>query len=227
MRLILALLLFIPGFFINSPTVAAASHTVVIEGKESGLINITSDTFLECIDMMPGYKEEGMIHIENQTNRSFYVYLMAQKLTDDIEDDILNHLDLTVRHNQDIIYQGPVSEHDILADAIYLGEFKADTVTELQAQVYLDGEVLLKNFPEQYHEIEWKFVALRGKVTSEDTPSADVNQPSSPESGELDSIISIPNYPQTGYQSLGLMIGSIVIIIGLLLSISQYRKKNK
>lgn len=227
MRLILALLLFIPGFFINSLTVDAASHTVVIEGKESGLINITSHTFLECIDMMPGYKEEGMIHIENQTNRSFYVYLMAQKLTDNIEDDILNHLDLTVRHNQDIIYQGSVSEHDILTDAIYLGEFKADTVTELQAQVYLDGELSLKNFPEQYHEIEWKFVALRDKATSEDTPSEGVNQPSSPESGDLDSITFNPNHPQTGYQSLGLMIGSIVIVIGLLISIFQYRKKDK
>ena len=151
-------------FIIISGITVLADDTVpsnvILDGNANGIVFIPGDElFLENKDMLPGDTISRSMTIRNRRDDSYKLYLRAEKMTEDKEDDLFNVLSLKITYKGKIIYEGNASGIDGMSSNIDLGIFNPGDVKELQAQVNFD-----KNAGNEYKnkiaKVNWIFTAV-------------------------------------------------------------------
>ncbi|MGL4337733.1 MAG: sortase B protein-sorting domain-containing protein [Turicibacter sp.] len=182
--------------FIFSPVSILAATTlpsnVTLEGDASGLVTIPDNRFLEHLDMMPGDQESGIIEIKNSDKSSFELYLRAHRITEKQDYDLLDKIQLTVTHKDEVIYEGPVSGENGLDQEIYLGTIQPGESETLIAEIKLDGATTTSDYQNQIVQVNWIFSAQREGEQLKPTP--DKPNPDKPNS-------IFPQTPGTGDSS--------------------------
>lgn len=139
---------------------AQTPKNVSLEGNADGIVFFPdNELFLSGTDMIPGDKVSGEINIKNNYEQSFKLYMKAERITNEEENDLLKALDLKITYKDKIIYQGNAAGDDGLNNNIYLGEFKSGDITSLVAEVYLDGKKIDNKYQNKYGEVKWIFTA--------------------------------------------------------------------
>lgn len=163
-------------------------YNVKLEGNANGLVSIPDDSFLECMNMLPGDKASGTINIENNHDKPFDLYLRAERVTPKQEYDLLQKIELTVYYKDELIYAGPVSGEDGMVDNIYLGTFEPTDKANIQAYIELDGPSTGNEYRNKFAQVDWIFTALTedklpDNPDTEDRPPSTDDKPPSMEDG--------------------------------------------
>lgn len=139
---------------------AQTPKNVSLEGNANGIVFFPdNELFLSGTDMIPGDKVLGEISVKNNYEQAFKLYMKAERITDEEENDLLKALELKITYKDKIIYQGNAAGDDGLNNHIYLGEFRSGDTTSLAAEVYLDGKKIDNRYQNKYGEVKWIFTA--------------------------------------------------------------------
>ncbi|GAA0709104.1 hypothetical protein GCM10008904_19770 [Paraclostridium ghonii] len=215
---------------LNGYAIQKAPSNVILEGNVDGIITFPEKKFLECLNMMPGDKEYGVIDISSSHDKPFELYLRAERVTDKEEHDLLEKIDLKVTYKDKILYEGPVSGANGLEEDIYLGTFNKNESAKLLAEVELDGPGTTSEYQGKIFQVDWIFTAL---AQGEEKPDKPTNLDDKNNLGSsADTSVTEDNYnntvgvfgsPKTGDNSILIYIG--LFLISLILIIINRKKK--
>lgn len=132
--------------------------------------------FMSFTDMVPGGIYRDKLQIENNSGRDFRVYMQALPRTqDNLRDELLNLIQMTVWHNGKVLYQGNASGSSLVTDeglqqVVYLGRYDARSSGEITVQLEIGSDLSLDEtgvckYADLLTKIDWSFM-----VTELDSP---------------------------------------------------------
>ena len=189
-------------FQVNVLAVEDIPQNIKLVGDSEGIIFIPGEEpFLNKLDMLPGDSVQRELIIENKYDKSYELFLKAERVTAKEKFDLLNKLELQVIYNNKVIYEGPASGEDGLETNISLGSYNPGDKSSLVAIVKLDGKTIGNEYKNKLVQVDWIFTAVR-----KEEPQSEVDK-------ETTTFMNI----KTGdYKSIGTMvalIGSGVVAI--------------
>ncbi|RDY27416.1 hypothetical protein CHL78_009380 [Romboutsia weinsteinii] len=168
---------------------------VVLEGNAKGIIYLPGDeAFLLGENIAPGDKITRTLEIKNKYDKSYQLYLRAERVTPEEKYDLMKVINLKITYKDDVLYEGPVSGEDGMVESIDLGTYKPDTEQNLVATVEFDPSISKSNpsYWNKYAQVDWIFTAQAKEDDSTvDKPSNDTgssggsNSPQTGDSGML------------------------------------------
>lgn len=203
---------------IQGEALTKAPSNVILEGNANGLVSIPEDTFLEYLNMLPGDKENGIINIKNAYDKSFELYLRAERVSEKQDYDLLDKIQLKVTYKDNILYQGPVNGEQpevgtSMANNIYLGTFDPSDTRSITAEIELDGPSTTNEYRGKFAQVDWIFTAI---ATQDENIESDVD-------GDSNSSDKNPQPPKTGDTGIVLYI-AMALGGGTLLTIANKKK---
>lgn len=140
---------------------------VILEGNEEGLVFIPSDeAFLWKNNMLPGDTVKRTMIIRNDYDETYEIYMRAERVTTNQENDLFDKLQLTIEYDEQIIYKGLASgEANLLMDKnlvndISLGSVRPGESKILYAEVTLDGPSIGNEYKNKVAQVDWIFTAI-------------------------------------------------------------------
>lgn len=206
----LSLLLVVNVQGVLAQTLPSNVHLV---GDADGILFIPAEEgFLQKSNMLPGDSVERTMTIENKHEQPYTLYMRAERTTPKEEKyDLLTKLQLKITYKDEVIYEGPVSGENGLADDIELGVFQPGDEAKLHAVVTLDGPTTGHEYMNKNGEVDWIFTA-----TSED-PYIEPEEPVEPDKKPNDA-------PKTGDNSV---VSYAAVALGSLMLLVVVAKKNR
>lgn len=172
----LALLLVINSQGVLAQTLPSNVHLV---GDEDGILISLPEgetDFLYKEGMLPGDSVDREMFIENKYDRPYTLYIRAERITEKEQYDLLTKLNLKINYDGEIIYDGPVSGEDGMANDIELGTFQPGDKAELYAVVTLDGLSTGDEYMNKEGVVDWIFTA-----TNENSYPENPEEPQNPD----------------------------------------------
>lgn len=215
---------------LNGYAIQKAPSNVILEGNIDGIITFPEKKFLECLNMIPGDKEYGVIDISSSHDKPFELYLRAERVTDKEKHDLLEKIDLKVTYKDKILYEGPISGANGLEEDIYLGTFNKNESAKLLAEIELDGPTTTSEYQGKIFQVDWIFTALAQgeeksdkQINSQDKDNIDSSSNTIATEDSDNNEVGIFKSPKTGDNSILIYVG--LFFISLILIVINRKKR--
>lgn len=176
---------------------------------ESSLID--EDVFMKHADMVPGSSFTDELILENGTKTKYTLYFRVKpKKQSNDADEFLENIQMTIKLDDKVIYNGKATGLDYnndginLQDAILIGEIKPSKKLKMTVETSLSKDYDNTNYDELSY-IDWSFYAQYEDEVSE--------------------IVKSPNTMKNS-SSYTIVFSIIIILIGITLIINAIKKKN-
>lgn len=176
---------------------------------ESSLID--EDVFMKHTDMVPGSSFTDELILENGTKTKYTLYFQVKpKKQSNESDEFLENIQMTIKLDDKVIYDGKATGLDYnndginLQDAILIGEIKPSKKLKMTVETSLSKDYDNTNYDELSY-IDWSFYAQYEDEVSE--------------------IVKSPNTMKNS-SSYTIVFSIIIILIGITLIINAIKKKN-
>lgn len=176
---------------------------------ESSLID--EDVFMKHTDMVPGSSFTDELILENGTKTKYTLYFQVKpKKQSNDADEFLENIQMTIKLDDKVIYNGKATGLDYnndginLQDAILIGEIKPSKKLKMTVETSLSKDYDNTNYDELSY-IDWSFYAQYEDEVSE--------------------IVKSPNTMKNS-SSYTIVFSIIIILIGITLIINAIKKKN-
>ena len=176
---------------------------------ESSLID--EDVFMKHTDMVPGSSFTDELILENGTKTKYTLYFQVKpKKQSNEADEFLENIQMTIKLDDKVIYDGKATGLDYnndginLQDAILIGEIKPSKKLKMTVETSLSKDYDNTNYDELSY-IDWSFYAQYEDEVSE--------------------IVKSPNTMKNS-SSYTIVFSIIIILIGTTLIINAIKKKN-
>lgn len=157
-------------WLISLPVCAAAEElpSGMVIGDDQGIsVRKNGEYLLEVNDVMPGKSWNSTISIINmEKDMSYHLSMLISPPTVTGSLDLSKAIQMTLRYEKTIVYQGPVSgissDMNLQNKALDLGTFKAGDSRALEVELSLSGEYTKKDFVQKnIMENIWIFHAVK------------------------------------------------------------------
>lgn len=199
---------------IQGDALEKAPPNVELEGNANGIVYIPGDEpFLLGKEMVPGDKITRTLEIKNKHNKSYKLYLKAQRVTPEENYDLLEAINLKITYKDKILYEGPVSGKEGMKENIDLGTYKPGDEENLVAAVEFDSNISASdsNYWNKEAQVDWIFTAQATEDISNPVTPPSITGPS-----------GNTNSPQTGDTSI-----LPYVILGGVSIVTLFKVKNK
>lgn len=176
---------------------------------ESSLID--EDVFMKHTDMVPGSSFTDELILENGTKTKYTLYFQVKpKKQSNEADEFLENIQMTIKLDDKVIYDGKATGLDYNNDginlqaAILIGEIKPSKKLKMTVETSLSKDYDNTNYDELSY-IDWSFYAQYEDEVSE--------------------IVKSPNTMKNS-SSYTIVFSIIIILIGITLIINAIKKKN-
>jgi len=130
---------------------------------------LDKETFMDHTDMTPGKEYEDILNIENNSQKTYKLYMKAIKREQsDLANELLDNITMKVYLDGELIYDGKASGLDYnnsgvnLQESIYIGEYELGKKQVIKVETMLD--LTYENINnEVLSYIDWKFYASYGE----------------------------------------------------------------
>ena len=179
---------------------------VKLVGDSNGIVFVNGDEpFLCKYNMLPGDSVERTMTLKNVHKDPYDIYIRAERVTKSKQYDLLKKINLVVKYDGNIIYNGPIASKEGLSNDIFLGKVKPGEEKKLEAEAVFDGKTIGNEYKNKYAEVEWIFTAIK-------IPEQIINKENNYNlnNKKINGIL-----PKTGYKNfyfIGILIASIGII---------------
>ena len=155
--------------------------------------------------MLPGDIVKRTMTLKNVHKDSYDIYIRAERVTKSKQYDLLKKINLVVKYDGNIIYNGPIASKNGLSNEIFLGKVKPGEEKKLEAEAVFDGKTIGNEYKNKYAEVEWIFTGIK-------IPEQMINKENNYNlnNKKMNGIL-----PKTGYENfyfIGILIASIGII---------------
>ncbi len=149
--------------FIFMSSVSAKENKIYFTGDEDRLYykteNIDEDIFIKHLDMLPGKEFRDELIIENKTLYTYKLYLKAKE---SIDNDFLDNIIMQIYLENNLVYDGNANglnyNNNGLEEAIYIGEYKANSSDKLIVMTKLRDDYK-GDSDNKISDINWEFYA--------------------------------------------------------------------
>lgn len=177
---------------IQGDALEKAPPNVELEGNANGIVYIPGDEpFLLGEEMVPGDKITRTLEIKNKYDKSYKLYLKAERVTPRETYDLLDVINLKITHKDEVIYEGAVSGEDGMIEHIdlgtynpgdehiYLGTYNPGDEENLIATVEFDPSISPAdaNYWNKKAQVDWIFTAQATEDTSKPITPPSGNKP--------------------------------------------------
>lgn len=214
-------------------TIKVDAHTltppnVQLLGNANELVHIPNDDlFLLHPNMIPGDSIIRTLEIKNKHKYPYELFLKAKRVSPREKYDLLDKLDLKIKHKDKVIYDESANGEDKLTKGISLGVINPGEEENLIAEVKLDGDSTGNEYKNKSAQVDWIFTAVRkedGKTNESIEESDEKDEPDKPSNSKnLNEDEMWSESPKTGESSIFLY-----VILGLtsILLLLMSRKNN-
>lgn len=191
---------------IKGEAVEVLPPNVKLVGDANGIVFVNGDEpFLCKYNMLPGDSVKRTMTLKNVHKDSYDIYIRAERVTKSKQYDLLKKINLVVKYDGNIIYNGPIASKNGLSNEIFLGKVKPGEEKKLEAEAVFDGKTIGNEYKNKYAEVEWIFTGIK-------IPEQMINKENNYNlnNKKMNGIL-----PKTGYENfyfIGILIASIGII---------------
>ncbi|MGL4106844.1 hypothetical protein [Clostridium sp. LP20] len=169
--------IFITVTGVNPSAVSNTPPNVKLDGNASGIVYIPEDEpFLMKNNMLPGDRITRTLEIENNYNVPYKLYLRAERVSPEDDQNLLDNLNLVITYNEEVIYDGNATGQDGLSSDIDLGVYKPGERGKLVANVVLDGPSTGNEYKNKHLYVNWVFTAINTQKDEDKNWNLDKNE---------------------------------------------------
>ena len=147
---------------IKGEAVEVLPPNVKLVGDANGIVFVNGDEpFLCKYNMLPGDSVKRTMTLKNVHKDSYDIYIRAERVTKSKQYDLLKKINLVVKYDGNIIYNGPIASKNGLSNEIFLGKVKPGEEKKLEAEAVFDGKTIGNEYKNKYAEVEWIFTGIK------------------------------------------------------------------